>query len=431
MKRYIISSITPNAEINTNFFNSIKNYAHRNRAEIILMPTDLSKFSQEDLDKNEYILLGDLKLNNNLIASIMPIKHSQVDPITGLERIGHNNKSYIYSSPKQRLKSIPNPSENLPRVLMTPGSVSRTVSAGTKAAIISNIDHVNGALIVEIENSSIYHYRQVQADRHGSFIDLGTQYNSDGSIKKVELEALIPGDYHCGFTDPVVKNVIINIIKKYNPKYLVLHDFFDGISINHHMDGKILTKARMGDLNDLTSELLFAANELKQLSNIARKVVVVKSNHDDFIDRWINEGKYVYDARNHIIGLELALAKANGRDPLEYGLTKYQKYDNVKFLELDESFKISKKDIEVGAHGHKGANGSRGSTSGLEKCYGNIVYGHSHTPEILRGVWVVGTSTHLKLGYNEGPSSWMQSMCLVYPNGARQLINVIKNKSVY
>jgi hypothetical protein len=42
----------------------------------------------------------------------------------------------------------------------------------------------------------------------------------------------------------------------------------------------------------------------------------------------------------------------------------------------------------------------------------------------------MGTSTYLKLNYNVGPSSWMQSLCLVYSNGARQLINVINGSYV-
>ncbi len=82
-------------------------------------------------------------------------------------------------------------------------------------------------------------------------------------------------------------------------------------------------------------------------------------------------------------------------------------------------------DIELGAHGDKGANGARGSLLAMENAYGNSVSGHSHTPEILRGAWQVGTTSLLKLEYVKGPSSWMHTSCLVYPNGSRQLINAI------
>lgn len=427
MKKYVITTLVTGATINENFYTSLQVYCHKQKAQLILVPTNLDHLT-EDQQLDPTIIKRSGNLNDNLAISLLPISPEQIDPITGLERLGAANRSYIYASPKQRLKSVPSPSESLPRVIMTPGAVTNPLPKTTKRSIIANRDHILGAIIVEIDSGSTYHFRQVQADRDGSFIDLGKQYNPNGRVNNVELEALIPGDYHAGFTDPKVKEVILEVLAKYKPKHLILHDFFDGISVNHHIEHRILTKAQMGNLNDLTAELLLAANELKQLSSKAKNVVLVKSNHDEFLDRWLNEAKYVHDVRNHIIGLELALAKAQGNDPVEYGLKKYQDYKNVTFLKSDESFKISKKHIECGAHGHRGANGSRGSAGNLEKCYQNIIYGHSHSPEILRGAWVVGTSTYLKLGYNEGPSSWMQTMCFVYPNGSRQLINVIKGK---
>lgn len=428
MKRYIITSFNPLCEINEKFFNSIKNYSRKNGAQIVLIPTDINKLSEEHVN-NKLILKKQLHLNDNLTISLLPINPEQADPISGLDRLTINGRSYIYSSPKQRLKSVPSPSQDLPRVIMTPGSITKPIKGKTKKSLISNLDHVFGAIVVEIESSSIYHFRQVQADKNGAFIDLGIQYNED-TVSKAQVEAIIPGDYHCGFTDPVVKKVILTALDKYKPKYLVLHDFIDCISINHHIEHKYLTKAQLGNLNDLNSELLFASNELKQLSNKVKNVILVHSNHHEFLDRWVNEGNYIKDTRNHIIGLELALAKSQGKQLTEYCLRKYQDFKNVKFLKSDESFKISKQQIEVGVHGHKGANGSRGSSTSLEKCYQNIILGHSHSPEMLRSAMVVGTSTYLKLSYNEGPSSWMQSMAIVYSNGHKQLVNVIKGKCV-
>lgn len=431
LKRYIISTYVVGCNVNERFLNSMKNFARKQRAEIILIPTNVNQLNEEE-QENIYILRQNRHLNRNLLISLLPLSPDQIDPLTGLERLSKNQKSVVYASPKQRLKSIPSPSETLPRVMMTPGAMTHPTTKLTKRGLISNRDHIYGAVVVEVQGKSIFHFRQVQADKDGSFIDLGKQYNSDNSTEEAKLEALIPGDYHCGFTDQHVKTAILKVLTKYKPKHLILHDFFDGISINHHIEKNILTKAKFGDMNDLTKEVEFAAKELEELAGKVKNVVIVKSNHDEFLDRWLNEGKYVTDVRNHIIGLELALAKANGSDPLEYALKAYgnKTLTNVKYLKSDESFRVSKKKIECGAHGHLGANGARGSAVSLEKCYKDIVYGHSHSPQILRGAWVMGTSTHLRLGYNSGPSSWMQTMCLVYENGARQLINVIKGNCV-
>ena len=424
MKRYVITTLVQDANVNDKFLSSLQHYCKVNKAELILLPSNLSK--QMDDDR---VIKTNKHLNRNLLISLLPINPEQIDPISGLDRLSDNRKSVIYASPKQRLKSIPSPSDKLPRVLMTPGAVTHPNVKNTKRSIISNKDHVAGAIVVEVETKSIYHYRQVQADKHGAFVDLGKKY-SGTTVSNMKLEAIIPGDYHAGFTDPNVKRVIIKALDKYKPKHLFLHDFLDGISVNHHIAHKLLTKAKMGKLNSVARELKFASNELKELSSKARNVVIVKSNHDEFLDRWLDEGKYVTDTPNHIIGLELALAKAQGHDTVQYGLSKYNKFTNVKFLKNDESMKLTNKGIECGAHGHRGANGSRGSANNLEKCYQNIVYGHSHSPEILRGAWVVGTSSYLKLDYNSGPSSWMHTMCFIYENGDRQLINVINGKAI-
>jgi predicted phosphodiesterase len=428
IKRYVVSTVVVDANLNDKFIKSLELYCQKNKAELILLPTNVNKLSEEQ-ELDQRILKSNRHLNRNLLISLLPINPEQIDPITGLDRLSDNHKSVIYASPKQRLKSIASPSQRLPRVLMTPGAVTHPNISNSKRSIISNKDHVAGAIIIEVETKSLYHYRQVQAEKDGSFIDLGNKY-SNNKITKAKLEALIPGDYHAGFTDPAVKAVIIKVLDKYKPKHLILHDFFDGISVNHHIEHKLIQKARMGKLMQLEGELKFASKELKELKDKCSNVLIVKSNHDEFLDQYLDAGKYVFDIPNHIIGLELAFAKARGKDPLEYGLKKYNNLDGVTFLKSDESFKLTNKNIECGAHGHRGANGSRGSTNNLEKCYQNIVYGHSHSPEILRGAWVMGTSSYLKLSYNIGPSSWMQTMCFIYENGARQLINVIDGSSI-
>jgi len=432
MKRYIITTVVPGAKPFTKFLEAIKTYTEFNRnSEIVFIPS--IKIYQEDVlhpifQESPNLLQKDKNLNKNIKISLLPINPEAIDPITGLERNTQLEGSVIYASPKQRMKSVASPKSDLPRVVMTTGACTKPYYRDSKRGIMASSDHVNGAIIVEVESDSIYHFRQIQANLDGSFSDLGYKYLPGGTRRKMPLEALIPGDYHAGYTDPKVKNVIFELINKLVPKYLILHDFFDGISVNHHIEEKLLEKAIMGDLNDLEKELKLAAKELQELANKANNVIIVRSNHDEFLDRWLSEGKYLNDNRNHIIGLELALAKAKGHIPLEYAINKYSKLNNVKFLKHDESFKLTPKKIECGVHGHRGPNGSRGSITGLEKSYGNIIYGHAHSPEILRGAFVVGTSTYLTLNYNVGPSSWLQTLCLLYADGTRQLINVIQGK---
>jgi hypothetical protein len=435
MKRYVISSVTPGCNPNIKFLDSIASYCKAKKARAIFIPS-MPIYNKDELPEiyRTYgtVLDSDFKVNNNLIISTLPINPTSSDPLTGLDRVASKEISVIYASPKQRLKSVASPSTKFPRVIMTPGSANFPMtnfkSGLNKTKVLSAVDHVNGAIVVEVENSTFFHFRQVQAGLDGSFVDLGLKYHGNKKPTSVKTVGLIPGDWHVGYTDPVVRQATIEMLDFLKPTNLVLHDFFDGISVNHHIEHKHILKATLGAKNSLSAELQLGAIELSSLGKKVKNVVIVKSNHDEFLDRWLEDGGYLKDSLNHIIGLELALAKANGKDPLEVGFKKFQQLKNVKFLKTHDSFKLSKKQIECGIHGHLGPDGARGSAANIEKSYTNAVMGHRHSPEIQRGTWVVGTSSYLQLEYNRGPSSWMQTHCVIYENGDRQLLNIVNKK---
>ena len=91
--------------------------------------------------------------------------------------------------------------------------------------------------------------------------------------------------------------------------------------------------------------------------------------------------------------------------------------------------KQKRKHIELASHGDKGSDGKWGSALNLEKSYGYCVVGHAHTPQILRGVYIVGTNSILNMSYTKGsPSSWLHANCTIYDSGQRQLLITIKGK---
>lgn len=429
MQNYIITTAVPGCKPNKSFINSLLGYAKKHKAKLLVLPSQ-SLYADDVVDPyilaNLDLVSDDRKLNSNLHISSLPINPEAEDPVTGLGRHAQQEGSLILASPKQRLESIASPSQELPRVVMTTGACTHPNYRPTKKGIIANKDHVAGAIIVEVENSRIYHFRQIQASTDGSFVDLGIRYKPNGATAKVQLEALVPGDWHVGSTDDSVRQAVIGFIKQYNPKHLILHDFFDGLSINHHLEHKLIQQARLARTITLEQELQMARQELTELTKIAKNVVVVKSNHDEFLDKYLDEGKFLHDKQNLIIGLKLAYVKAVGGDALKFALSNNQ--SNLTFLTDTDSFKVTPKQIELGVHGHRGPNGARGSSKSLERAYGAIVHGHTHSPSILREAFCVGTSTKLQLDYNKGASSWMQTMCFVYADGSRQLINVINGK---
>ena len=92
-----------------------------------------------------------------------------------------------------------------------------------------------------------------------------------------------------------------------------------------------------------------------------------------------------------------------------------------------DSYKIL--EWEVGQHGDVGSNGSRGSLLQFRKLNTKIIVGHYHSPGRKDGALAVGTSTHMRVGYNMGPSSWLQSHVIIHENGKAQHINFIKDEN--
>ena len=447
-RRFVITTAVTDCAAFVPFYESIKNYCANKDAELLILvqcdpahslpnrrSTTHSRYGFIDsVFRDEYIVAADMALNSNLSISTIKISAKQIDPITGLGRIGQRNSSFIYASPKQRMCPVAVSNEKLPHIMMTTGAVTLpnyTTSnyMSERLAYIAENDHIMGAVIVELEDDNLFHYRQVQADNDGSFIDLGVRWTAD-SQSICTPAAFVLGDWHSGETDPTAKTAWLEIMRMMRPKYIVLHDVFNGMSINHHEEKNHILRAKrsMDNQLDLTLELQRVAKDLEELAKYADKIIITKSNHDEFLEQYLRNGKYVEDPLNHKISLKLALAMLDGEDPLKFGVEMFKNKlsNNIRWLTRDEDFKIAR--IQLGSHGDKGANGSKGNLHTMEAAYGNSVTGHSHTPSILRGAWSVGTSSLLRLSYNSGASSWCHSSILVYPNGSRQIINSINGK---
>ena len=418
-KRFIITTAVTGCRAHSGFVKALENYCSKRSAHVLLtMASDPThnKFApganygtvDSQLAKSKHIstVSHDVPLNSNISISTIKVAAKQIDPATSMCRIAAVAGSFIFASPKQRLKMVPQQNGAFPKCVMTSGAITYAdyttdnYMSGRTAWIASH-DHTIGAIIVEIQDNEVFHFRQIQAAIDGSFIDLGIQYNTNGTTTKVKPEAFVLGDWHAGSTSPTAKAAWKEVIKELGVKQLIMHDLFDGSSINHHERHNVIAqhKTAHSDLNSLKSEIEFLAKDLDELTSWVDKVIVVKSNHDDFLNRYLQSGWYVKDPTNHRYALELAIAYMDGGDPLEFAMAQetLKRPNKINWLAMDESYKIA--DIELGVHGHRGSNGARGSIQSMELGYGRSVSGHSHTPGILRDAWAVGTSTHLKLGY--------------------------------
>ena len=441
-KRFVITTAVVGRLADTALLETMQNYCRLTDAALLILttadPASAGEWVVDGAVGLDNIVISDLAIHSNVFLSAIKTSAKQIDPITGLDRIAQNISTLLYASPKQRLKFVPVSHNKPPRALMTTGAITRPnyrpdpdlphAYMSERTAYIANHDHVMGGIVLEIEDENYFHFRQLQADAKGGFYDLGLYYRGD-SVTAGRAEAFSLGDWHSGQTDPTARQAWKQVCELTRPKQLILHDVFDGLSINpHDRDQQILLAARAAKgLLSLEAEVRGLVADLDDMLTWpgVERLVVVWSNHDLFLERWLQDGEYTKDPYNYALGVELAHEMTKGRNPLQYAVEKFglRHKDKVLWLGPDDDYKIA--GIQYGVHGHKGANGSRNpSLAGIEKGYGASTTGHNHGGEILRRAWRNGTSCYLKQDYNRGgASSWTHSSTLQYDTGQRQLIN--------
>jgi hypothetical protein len=431
--RFVITTAVTGCQVDKKFLASIENYCKKNKAQLLVLTcSDTSKrggVGTVDKLVSDNIVPGELYLNDNLFISSLKMSAKQIDPSRSVSRIAKSAGTVVYGSPKQMLKVNATAQGKFPSLTIGTGAV--TVSSydtdkymSERTSYLADLDHVVGALVVEIQDNTTFHQRHIQATRKGSFIDLDTQYNPDGTTSKVTGSALVLGDWHSGETDPTAAKAWHELATLIKPKYLFLHDVFNGSSISHHESRNKIVRAKKAELNDLSleKEIKGLVTDLDMLSKWAEKVIIVGSNHDDWVSRYIKDGRFLEDPQNTRLGFQLGLAMMDNKNPLKYATHELYgcKANNVKWLDVNDSFIFGGR--ELGDHGHLGPNGSRGSLASLEKSLGGCVIGHSHTPGILRNSIQVGTTSYLQVAYNQGPSGWLHASAIVHNNGCFQLI---------
>ncbi len=444
-KKFVITTAVMEKSVNKSFVDSIKNYAERNKALLLVLPCeDVASRSKKGASielspelENFRVIFKDTYLNNNLCLCAIKVSAKQMDPLRGLDRLtSSRNTSIIVAAPKIFMRYVPNMHLDIPPALMSTGAVTindydtdRYMSKRTST--LAENDHTYGAVIVEVESDRVFHFRHIEASKNGSFVDLGVEYLPDGTTQEVKDTVMVMGDSHVGYHDLELHEKTMELAAKTNVSTVILHDIFHGSSISHHDWNKSVTRARQAQEGKLglERECIAVKSYLKDIESRGYNVEIVDSNHDNFLMRYLEEGRYVTDPMNHKFALKLAVPAIEGMNPLKYAIESVLGFvtDKVRWMEKDKSYKFY--GVEVGLHGAKGANGGRGNARTFNNGIGNCVTAHTHSASILRNTYCVGTVGHMDMGYNEGLSSWTRTCCLIYSNGTKQLINFIPDNN--
>lgn len=459
-KRYVVTSAQNNTPAHIPFLQTLNNYCEINDAKLIVIPyrykNPTSVFTPEQ-QADEYwttplvphIVDKMTRLSDTfIIMANVKIQPTAVQPLSGFD--GYTGlDSAIIGHPKIQLCTVPTPARQLPKILTTTGSVTMPNYTDSKAGWKGEFHHSLAALIVEIDDNGDTHIRHIHGDDiTGNFYDLDKLYTENEVTSGHRIAALVTGDTHAEFMDDKVKAATYtdtdSIAQFLQPEVIVRHDVEDFYARNHHHRGNDLIafgKHHFGRDN-VEDSLQVTADFIDETTYPQSVNIIVKSNHDEALDRWLREADPKYDPENAILYHYLKLHQLENVkmtetgfksiDPFEFWCRNPKNGKGLKsrlqtvFLKRDESFSVA--GVELGFHGDRGPNGARGSIKNFAKIGPKTIIGHSHSPGIYEGCYQVGVSARLDLEYASGPSSWLHTHCLVYPDGTRTLINVVNGK---
>lgn len=436
-KRYIITSAMNGTPIFKEFFDNLLSYAGTLAAEVYVVamryknPTSIFTDRAKDVWAKELTPYLDANRHDiHKYVSVMSdvkIQPTAEDPLSSMEGLS-GGKTCVFGHPRVHMKFLPVLKGSNPKIMMTTGSVTMPDYTDSKSGKKGEFHHTFGFVIVEIKNDETFFIRQVTANSDGSFIDIDKMV-SEGHITQAPAPlAMVLGDIHQAKLTSGSIHRMKRVISELKPDVVVMHDVFDGESVNPHESNNPIKRHDIykSYRNRLSDELSRSVRFISNIANMVRLVVITRSNHDDFLDRYISDVDWRKDIANAETYTELASVLLSGK--AKKGLFPYiveSKLKSVRCLDIDESFLVA--DVELGHHGHIGANGSKGSPNQFRKLSTKLVTGHTHSPMRMDGHSVVGCQ-ELDHGYNIGMSNWWISDVIINADGKRQHLIYFDNE---
>lgn len=436
--RFIFTTAHAAAPADEAFLGAMQNWVDRNSAEMVILPANAHVKALEGqpcvyanpiLDRYDS-LATKYTVNSNLVAMDVRLLPQQREPLTGLLEWGQGKHSVIVAAPRQRLKTMATGHTSLPRAVMSTGACTKPDYHPNRIGELAKRDHVIGALVVEADGD-LFHARHVQAYADGSFIDVALadyntkgalRYYPDGTVEPVCPEAMVLGDIHGDLVDPVALLACEQIALITRPKILIVHEIFDGETVNPHHKGRTIVSGKkrhfcLADELDATKAVLDGIIVIA--GKIGAEVMIVESNHDIFLERHLNSMDWKDDNINVVECAALFARQVAHGDALK---NRLDPNGRCRWISTREDVRVG--GFQVSNHGHIGVRGARGSLRQLSQ-YVKHVTGHAHEPEILQGSIQVACLCQLKQDYNIGLGTWMHSVALLFPEQHFLHINIL------
>lgn len=457
VRRFIFSSAQDDTKIHEQFLINLEAYANHIDAQLHIAGFTYNKSLFTEHNKRDskiryhervekYLTNDQFDVGGKLLfCGEMNTLPTAVRPLEGFQT--YTRKKWgIFPHPRVSLESIATMFNEPSKIVMTTGAVTLPNYVPKKAGIRAEFHHVIAAVIVELDEDGDVFCRHLIAEKDGSFQDLTTRVQGGEVTENHRVEAITWGDIHYEMIDAAVAkacwgddgeyNGIVDILE---PKYQFFHDVADFRARNHHNIGDHHFRFEMFSrkTEDLDSIMRNVAEFLAKTSRGFSHSIIVESNHDKMLLKWLKGADYRNDPMNAVFFLDCQRAQYQAiKDDVqdfsvfEHVIRTRSPLAHVKFLRESDSFTICGNEIECALHGHKGANGAKANIQQFAKMGPKANVAHTHSAAIFEGIYQAGTTSKLDLGYNRGGlSSWNHSHIVTYPSGKRVIITMQRGKA--
>ena len=448
-KRFFITSAQNNTHAFKDGLRAIKRYCKEVDAQLIVGRYTYNKngfqngTNQDDLwfdrEVRDHIINEPCQLAEGLIfcGNINSLPTVQ-NPLNRFQNY-YGLDSIIIPHAKQQMLSGSTPMHDDAKLMYTTGTVTQKNYIQKTPGQIAEWNHIFGGLIVEIDGDGDWFVRQVNIESDtGNFYDLTNYYTPTITQTDCRVLAINWGDLHVAKLNGYIQDACWGSIQHslqgiLDPDYVFLHDVHDHNSRNHHnikdcyeMFRRFTNKKE--SVKDEVQKTVDVITDMQWCSDT--NIVVVESNHDKALERWLKEQDYKRDPVNAVFFLQMQLAMYESIEEgvqhhtFEYACALVNDGPlNAQFLRTDESFRL--KGVEFGQHGDKGSGGARGSIASFVKQGVKFNVGHSHGAAIKDGVFQAGVCMKpCDSGYVSGGCNWSLSHIITYHNSKRTIITM-------
>jgi hypothetical protein len=466
-KTFIFSGAQNDTPVDPAFWNNLNAYANSIDAQIVIGPWtyETNWWSENNPASRRYdaaiwqnLCFGQMRIGESFaFCGEMNTLPTATRPVSDLTSYARGSWMVVPHATVQ-LVSVPaiNPRDQAFQVMST-GSVTRPRVIPRKSGVKSIDRHRLGAVIVEFDETGAIFCRQLLANPTGGFQDLDVRVEHGVVTTGNRVRAVTAADIHSaklqrrnsiatfGYDPKTGAKTNISLIDLLRPEYLMLHDIHDQESRNHHNEDDVSADFEMAHRGreSVQEEIQRAVDFIAGIKRDDMQVIVVDSNHDIALERYVREGRYRMDGQNFRFGLTMDAAYHDARAQQVNAVDNELPVPKFSLLEwamrhVDEKAmrgvdwvydggSLLIDGVQVGWHGFRGVNGAKGTVAGYARLGHPISIGDKHSPSIMDEVYGAGVM-QLEHGYNKGPSGWAVSHVVQYDHGLRALITLQNGK---